>query len=201
MVDARALVLERLGVAHLADRRLRSRATPAGASPGTRTCLPGRRGACVHGHHVVGGSYARARRGRSAGRRPPCRSPRQRAGARRSRRGARDAGVEHVGGDDAVDQPPVGAVAASIGPPVSSISSARLRPTARDSGTIGVVQNRPIFTPGVAKRALLGGDGEVARGDELAARRGGQAVHAARSPAAVSAGASASARCRVEQRR
>ena len=38
--------------------------------------------------------------------------------------------------------------------PVSSISIAALRPTARVSATIGVEQNRPIFTPGVAKRAL-----------------------------------------------
>jgi hypothetical protein len=44
------------------------------------------------------------------------------------------------------------AVVASIGSPVSSSSSARLRPTARESGTIGVEQNRPILTPGVAKR-------------------------------------------------
>ena len=35
---------------------------------------------------------------------------------------------------------------------MSSSSSARLRPTARESGTIGVEQKRPIFTPGVAKR-------------------------------------------------
>ena len=44
-------------------------------------------------------------------------------------------------------------MAASIGQPVSSISSARLRPTARETGTIGVEQKRPIFTPGVANFA------------------------------------------------
>ena len=33
------------------------------------------------------------------------------------------------------------------------MSIARLRPIARESGTIGVEQNRPIFTPGVANRA------------------------------------------------
>jgi hypothetical protein len=38
--------------------------------------------------------------------------------------------------------------------PVSSISIAALRPTLRDSATIGVEQNSPIFTPGVAKRAV-----------------------------------------------
>ena len=42
---------------------------------------------------------------------------------------------------------------AFTGSPVSSICSARLRPTARVSATIGVVQNSPIFTPGVAKLA------------------------------------------------
>ena len=43
------------------------------------------------------------------------------------------------------------AVVASMALPVSSISSARLRPTARTSSTIGVEQNRPMLTPGVAK--------------------------------------------------
>ena len=43
--------------------------------------------------------------------------------------------------------------AAGTESPVSSISIAALRPTARLSATIGVEQNRPIFTPGVAKRA------------------------------------------------
>ena len=37
--------------------------------------------------------------------------------------------------------------------PVNNISSARLRPIVRATGTIGVEQNRPMFTPGVAKRA------------------------------------------------
>ena len=45
------------------------------------------------------------------------------------------------------------AVVAVIGSPVSSSSSARLRPTAREIGTIGVEQKRPILAPGVAKRA------------------------------------------------
>ena len=36
---------------------------------------------------------------------------------------------------------------------MSSICSARLRPIARVSATIGVVQKSPIFTPGVAKAA------------------------------------------------
>ncbi len=45
------------------------------------------------------------------------------------------------------------AVGAVMGSPVSSICSARLRPTARVSGTMGVEQKSPIFTPGVAKVA------------------------------------------------
>ena len=45
------------------------------------------------------------------------------------------------------------ASAALIMSPVSSISIACLGATARLSATIGVEQNRPIFTPGVAKRA------------------------------------------------
>ena len=38
-------------------------------------------------------------------------------------------------------------------------------------------QKSPILTPGVANFALLGGDGEVARGDELAAGCRGHGVH------------------------
>src|SRR5207248_776123 len=49
-------------------------------------------------------------------------------------------------------RPHSNAVDAEIISPVRSISSARLRPIARVSGTIGVEQKRPIFTPGVAKR-------------------------------------------------
>src|SRR5438067_2047820 len=45
------------------------------------------------------------------------------------------------------------AACAEIASPVSSISSALRDPTARLSATIGVEQKRPIFTPGVAKRA------------------------------------------------
>ena len=47
------------------------------------------------------------------------------------------------------------AVCASIGSPVRSICSARLRPTTRESGTIGVEQKSPIFTPGVPNRASV----------------------------------------------
>jgi hypothetical protein len=38
--------------------------------------------------------------------------------------------------------------------PVNSISSATFGGMARTSGTIGVVQNRPMRTPGVAKEAV-----------------------------------------------
>ena len=50
-------------------------------------------------------------------------------------------------------RPQASACCAVIGLPVSSISIAGLAATARTSGTIGVVQNRPIFTPGVANVA------------------------------------------------
>ena len=52
-----------------------------------------------------------------------------------------------------------------------------MRPTARESGTIGVEQKSPILTPGVANRVPVCRNGEVAGGDELAAGRGGDAVH------------------------
>jgi len=45
------------------------------------------------------------------------------------------------------------ASAASTSSPVSSISIAALRPTARERATIGVEQKSPILTPGVANRA------------------------------------------------
>ena len=45
------------------------------------------------------------------------------------------------------------ASSAEINSPVSSISIACLRDTLRDSATIGVEQNRPILTPGVANLA------------------------------------------------
>ena len=47
------------------------------------------------------------------------------------------------------------AVCASMSSPVKSICMAALRPTFRDSATMGVEQKRPILTPGVAKRASL----------------------------------------------
>ena len=46
------------------------------------------------------------------------------------------------------------ASSAEIISPVSSISMACLRGTLRDSATIGVEQNRPILTPGVANFAV-----------------------------------------------
>src|SRR3954452_21172895 len=45
------------------------------------------------------------------------------------------------------------AVVAETGSPVSSISISCLRGTLRDSATIGVEQNNPMSTPGVAKDA------------------------------------------------
>ena len=66
-------------------------------------------------------------------------------------------------------KPQSAAVRASTNSPVSSISIARLRPTARVRATIGVVQKRPIFTPGVAKRASSP-PREIASGHQLAPR-------------------------------
>ena len=43
---------------------------------------------------------------------------------------------------------------AEIGSPVKSISMACLEEALRDKATIGVEQNNPIFTPGVAKTEL-----------------------------------------------
>ena len=61
--------------------------------------------------------------------------------------------------------------------PVSSISIACLFGTARDSATMGVEQKRPIFTPGVAKRASSAAIAEIAGGDKLAAGGGSDAMH------------------------
>jgi hypothetical protein len=60
---------------------------------------------------------------------------------------------QNAGAHRAINKAQSAAVRASIGVPVSSISKARLRPIARLTATIGVVQKSPIFTPGVAKEA------------------------------------------------
>ena len=69
------------------------------------------------------------------------------------------------------------AAAADTGSPVSSISIACLRGTLRDSATIGVEQNSPMSTPGVANVAALRGDREIAACDQLASGGGGDALH------------------------
>ena len=61
--------------------------------------------------------------------------------------------------------------------PSSNISMAALRDRLRLSATIGVEQNNPILTPGVAKRASLTCHGEIAGRDELAPCRRGDAIH------------------------
>jgi hypothetical protein len=53
------------------------------------------------------------------------------------------------------------AFSAEMMSPVSSIAMACLRATLRDSATMGVEQNRPMSTPGVAKPPGRG-DGEIA---------------------------------------
>ena len=52
-------------------------------------------------------------------------------------------------------KPILNALFASIRSPVRSISIACFLPTVLDNGTIGVEQNNPILTPGVAYFALL----------------------------------------------
>jgi hypothetical protein len=66
---------------------------------------------------------------------------------------SRVAADSSAAGTTRLTRPHSAAVAASIASPVSSICMARLRPMARVKATIGVVQKRPMFTPGVAKRA------------------------------------------------
>ena len=67
---------------------------------------------------------------------------------------SRVAASSSLSGTTRFTSPQSSAVRASTKSPVSSISIARFRPTARVSGTIGVEQKSPIRTPGVAKRAL-----------------------------------------------
>ena len=66
---------------------------------------------------------------------------------------ARTAAPSSAAGTTRVTRPAASASSAEIASPVSSISIALRDPTARLSATIGVEQKRPIFTPGVAKRA------------------------------------------------
>ena len=62
--------------------------------------------------------------------------------------------------------------------PVSSISMAHAsRATARVSATIGVEQNNPMFTPGVAKRASSAATDRSAGRDQLASRRRRDPLH------------------------
>ena len=56
-------------------------------------------------------------------------------------------------GTTSLTRPKRNAVAASIKSPESNICMACFCATLRDSATIGVEQNSPMFTPGVAKRA------------------------------------------------
>ena len=53
---------------------------------------------------------------------------------------------------------------------------ARVRPTARATSTIGVVQKSPMLHARGGEAGRLGGDRQVARGHELAAGRGGEAL-------------------------
>ena len=86
--------------------------------------------------------------------------------------------VERFGAATRLTKPFARASSAEMKSPVTSISNASLRGTLRDSATPGVEQNRPTLTPLTAKRASLRRDGQVAHRDELAAGRGGDALHA-----------------------
>src|SRR5687768_6974294 len=59
------------------------------------------------------------------------------------------------GGAMRLTRPSRRAVAASIGWPVNSMSSARFGPTLRPTATEGVPQNRPLLMPEVAKVASV----------------------------------------------
>ena len=59
------------------------------------------------------------------------------------------------GGTTRLTRPYPNAVSASIMSPVSNISIACLRPTARPNATAGVVQKSPMETPGVANLASV----------------------------------------------
>jgi hypothetical protein len=61
--------------------------------------------------------------------------------------------------------------------PVTSISKAALRDRLRDSATLGVEQNRPRLTPRHGEARIAAGHRQVAHRHQLAARRGGDAVH------------------------
>ena len=61
--------------------------------------------------------------------------------------------VERLRGDDPVDEPQAARSARPRARPVSRSSSACLRPIVRETATPGVVQNSPVRTPEVPKRA------------------------------------------------
>ena len=61
---------------------------------------------------------------------------------------------------------------------------------------MGVVQNSPIFTPGVAKAASSDGHRQVAGGHQLASGGGGNALHFGDDRLRDGSGSSSSARCR-----
>ena len=127
----------------------------ARACGGTRSSPPGRRRrARSRSSRSWRARRRRARPGRPGRRTRACRSRRCTSSTARSRRRARPtAASSSAAGTTRLTRPQSSAVAASIVSPVSSICIARLRPTARETGTIGVEQNSPILTPGVPNRA------------------------------------------------
>ena len=117
-------------------------------------------------------------RGRPGRRTSACRAPWSSTEPRVARRiRSSTASSSSASGTARLIRPQSAAVAASMASPVKAISSARLRPMLRATATSGVWQNSPPLPPGMANPARLGGDGQVARGDELAPGGGGQRVH------------------------
>ena len=90
---------------------------------------------------------------------------------------ASTAASSSAAGTTRLTRPHSSAVDASIISPVNSISSARLRPTARSTGTIGVEQNSPMLTPGVANRASSDATARSQAATSWQPGRGRDAVH------------------------
>ena len=124
---------------------------------------------------LVGGGLAA---GRSGGRTLACPTPSSAptraspaASGRRRRSSSSSSGTTRL------IRPHSAAVAASIASPVNAISSARLRPIVAGDGDERGVAEQPALAAGNGEAGRVGGDGEVAAGDELAPGGGRQRVH------------------------
>ena len=143
--------------------------------------MPARPSSCAKLAEITPRRARRPARGRgpSAGRRRACRRRRWPAAWRRSCAGQLVTSASSCSaGTTRFTRPHSSACCALIGSPVSSISMACLRCRLRPTATPGVEQKKPQVTPLVTNFAAVDGDGEVALRDELAAGRGGGALHA-----------------------